>query len=164
MQAEREQAIMRATIRGYIARWRVGVESQVDRVLEASSELATELDAFFFAVALKNLRQNVKWGRDYCNGVRDSGRGGRLDAALGEFDRAVPGALHVRDLQEHARSYEMQSNDRKLKHVNAPLAIWWERDGEGERCIVNVGGYRLDTAEASHAAARLGDAALEALL
>ena len=125
---ERDQAIMRATIRGYVERWRAGVELQHQRLQVSDSETKDELDAFFFAVALKNLRENVRWASDYCNGERDGERGRPLRAALDAFDRAVPGAAYVRDLQQHARDYETGASDRHLKHVKPPLAICWENN------------------------------------
>jgi hypothetical protein len=161
MDSERDQAIMRSTIRGYVERWRAGVELQHERLRQSSSEINDELDAFYFAVALKNLRENVRWASDYCNGEHDGARGRPLGAALIAFDRAVPGAANVRDLQEHARHYETGASDRHLKHVKPPLAIFWENDGT--TCVVYVGGYRLDCGAASIAAASLADAALAAL-
>jgi hypothetical protein len=161
MDTERDQAIMRVTIRGYVERWRAGVELQHQRLLESGSEINDELDSFFFAVALKNLRESIRWASDYCNGERDGERGRPLSAALDAFDRAVPGAAYVRDLQQHARDYETGARDRHLKHVKPPLAICWENNST--TCVVYVGGYQLDSAAASLAAAALGDAALGAL-
>jgi len=161
MDTERDQAIMRVTIRGYVERWRAGVELQHQRLLESGSEINDELDSFFFAVALKNLRESIRWASDYCNGERDGERGRPLRAALDAFDRAVPGAAYVRDLQQHARDYETGARDRHLKHVKPPLAICWENNAT--TCVVYVGGYQLDSAAASLAAAALADAGLDAL-
>jgi hypothetical protein len=134
---------------------------QHQRLRQSDSEVKDELDALFFAVALKNLRESVRWASDYCNGERDGDRGRGLGAALVAFDLEVPGAASVRDLQEHARDYETGARDRHLQHVKPPLAIYWENDGT--TCVVYVGGYHLDTAAASIAAETLADAALAAL-
>jgi hypothetical protein len=77
--------------------------------LHPASDVDPEFDAHFFAVALKNLRSAVEWGRDYCNGVRDGDRGRALGDALATFDDTAPHVADVRDVrnvQEHFVDYE----------------------------------------------------------
>jgi len=148
-------------IAGYVWRWQFAMGRQAERTIDPADTMSHEVEAHFFAIALKNLRASVEWARDACNGARDGERGGPLAKALQEFDDAVPNAPDVRDIQEHFIAYETGDKKRHLQHVPAPLAIWWESDET--TVIVNVGGYRLDVKHAADAAHTLAQKALEAL-
>jgi hypothetical protein len=161
MDPRTEPAMWRATIRGYVERWRYAVDLQHDRIMQSGDTNTDEIDSHFMGVALKNLRGHVEWGRNYCDTIRDGPRSRRIADALRAYDNAVPDAANVRDIQEHVREYETGHKDRHLQNVTPPLATYFEHDGT--TCIVHIGGYALDTAAAADAARTLADAALDAL-
>lgn len=151
----------------HLHQWQHAVNLQCLRLLNEGTGMpegptSREVDAYLFAIALRNLLRAVDLVRSLVPGKEQS----NVDSAIAAFNHAIPNAVNVRHVLEHFDAYAVgKGNLQKTVSPGVPAAIWHERDGSTHVLWVGIRGrppFRLDVRQAATAAAHLASEAISA--
>ena len=162
------EAEARAEIRGWVWMWMFGVGIQGKRALEPESHEHPQVDAYLFAIALRQLLRDVEWAIKHADEHGDEARAKEMLRALAAFDEAVPSAVDVRDVLVHFDEYErgtgrLQKRREKVGKRAPQLNIFTESDETTYWLHLLDNGHRLDVNVALDAAHELAKRVLDAL-
>lgn len=153
--------------------WHRAVQLQADRILDASSPpVARQTDAYMFVQALRQVLRASDLMKRALDG--DS-RSELVEAAIAEFNNAVPRAKDARDVLDHFDDYARgvgslshpgirdakKREARSSAQTASEYTIYYER-GSDDHYVLHVGDIAIDVALAREAASRLAEAALGA--
>jgi hypothetical protein len=159
----------RPELRGWVWTWMFGVAGQGNRTLNPQPNELPEVEAYLFAIALRQLFRSVQAAIAHATRNGDRRRSKALRAARDAFDKSVPHAVSVRDVLVHFDEYErgegnIQKARKKAKKRPPSLNVFTKNDGTTVWLyVLDDDDHRLDVRSALDAADRLAESVLEIL-
>jgi len=98
----------------YVHQWCVAVQMQAGRCLETPIGVARWVDADFLILALRNAKRAAEFAAEGASATAV----GVIDAAVKQFDQAVPGLEDARNMIEHFNEYEQGTGNRQQPGVS----------------------------------------------
>lgn len=153
---------------GDIWKWTAAVDQQVKRIFDPDADaLSRERDAYFFAMALRQLLRAVEMAARFPTAKE------AVKSALDTFDAAIPNAREARNILEHFDEYERgtgslqrpkgHTSDRPLWDALSFYSRGVNDDGTSSYKLHLGGGYEVDVASGHAAAGVLANAVLDEL-
>jgi hypothetical protein len=155
----------RRELAGWIWTWMFGVGMQAERTLNPQPNELPEVEAYLFAMALRQLFRSVEAAITQAEASGDKRRSKELKEARDAFDKAVPHAVSVRDVLVHFDEYERGEGKLQRGRKNPPiLNTITKNDGTTFWLyVLDDDDHRLDVRNALDAAHQLADSVLQIL-